>query len=214
MEGAAAETTSARLAPGLPAPPGLVDGPLGVPKLVGRDRVPAGGAEVRLGGQRISAVTAGDNRRRLGCRAPAVGTEVHSADGGAPHLQSVAVPMPRGTASLAARNASSSLMRRSRASTSEARLTSNSGLKRSRRTISTASPPTSRISISRRRTSDRRSRSAAEAVSGGEGSGGGIFSPPSTANSGGAGGLRAKSEKRRAVISGPSLSQLPRPTRQ
>ena len=37
-----------------------------------------------------------------------------------------------------------------------------------------------------------------------------VSSPPSTPSWGGAGGLRAKSEKRRAVISGPSLSQVPR----
>jgi hypothetical protein len=60
--------------------------PFGVDEFVGRDGVPANGAEVGLGRERISAVIAGDNWRRLGCRPAAVGTKVRSAHERGPTL--------------------------------------------------------------------------------------------------------------------------------
>jgi len=77
---------------------------------------------------------------------------------GAPQRHVGSARMPRGAAATAIRKPSSSCMRSSMLSTSFARARSRSGLKRSRRTISTASPPTSRISVSRRRARRRRSR--------------------------------------------------------
>ena len=127
---------------------------------------------------------------------------------GAPHLQWATCGKLRAATS-AARSESSSCMRCSTVSTSPAREIRSSGFQRSRRTISTARPPTSRISISRWRASDRRSRRSLT----GSGSGGGVggagsdVSTTSRISSTGSPGppRRAKIEFRRSIPASPRV---------
>ena len=94
--------------------------------------------------------------RALGAGRPQCEQKCEPTRRGAPQRHLEVLANPPGAAVAAKRSESSSCMRCSIWRTSPARSIRSSGRKRSRRTISTVRPPTSRISISRRRTSERR----------------------------------------------------------
>jgi hypothetical protein len=110
--------------------------------------------------------------RALGAGRPQWEQKCDPMRSGAPHWHRVVPARPPGAAVAAKSSESSSCMRCSMLRTSPARSIRSSGRKRSRRTISTVRPPTSRISTSRRLTSERRSPRSWRGCGMGSGAGG------------------------------------------